>query len=130
MNYISAQINPTTDTLEFRAVFPNPFEKLAQIALVPGQYVPVILTVGEDPNTLLVPGPALVESQVGTQVFVVNKDNKVESRTVEVGQAYKQQWIIKKGLKKGERVIYDGLQKVRPGVVVNIKAKDSPPQKG
>jgi membrane fusion protein (multidrug efflux system) len=49
---------------------------------------------------------------------------------VEVGQAYQQQWIIKKGLKKGERVIYDGLQKVRPGVVVNIKDKDSPPKKG
>ena len=130
MNYISAQINPTTDTLEFRATFPNPFEHLAQIALVPGQYVPVILTVGEDPNTLLVPGPALVESQVGTQVYVVNKDNKVETRKVEVGQAYKQQWIIKKGLKKGERVIYDGLQKVRPGIVVNIKDKESAPEIG
>jgi len=129
MNYISAQINPTTDTLEFRAAFPNPFGDLAQIALVPGQYVPVILTVGEDPNTLLVPGPALVESQVGTQVYVVDRDNKVESRTVEVGQAYKQQWIIKKGLEKGERVIYDGLQKVRPGVIVNIKDKDSSAQK-
>ena len=130
MNFISAQINPTTDTLEFRAVFPNPFEKLAQIALIPGQYVPVILTVGEDPNTLLVPGPALVESQVGTQVYVVNDENKVESRTVEVGQAHKQQWIIKKGLKEGERVIYDGLQKVRPGVVVNIKEKAATPDKG
>jgi membrane fusion protein (multidrug efflux system) len=129
MNFISAQINPTTDTLEFRAVFPNPFDKLSQIALIPGQYVPVILTVGEDPNTLLVPGPALVESQVGTQVYVVNEDNKVESRTVEVGQAYQQQWIIKKGLKKGERVIYEGLQKVRPGAVVNIKDKDSTEQK-
>jgi membrane fusion protein (multidrug efflux system) len=130
MNFISAQIDPTTDTLEFRAVFPNPFGEMSQIALIPGQYVPVILTVGEDPNTLLVPGPALVESQVGTQVYVVNQENKVESRKVEVGQAYQQQWIIKKGLKKGERVIYDGLQKVRPGVVVNIKDKDSPPKKG
>jgi membrane fusion protein (multidrug efflux system) len=129
LNYISAQIDPTTDTLEYRAVFPNPIEDLAQLALIPGQYVPVRLTVGEDPNTL-VPGPALVQSQVGTQVYVVNKDNKVESRTVEVGQAYKQQWIIKKGLKKGARVIYDGLQKIRPGVLVNIKAKESTPKKG
>jgi len=125
MNYISAQINPTTDTLEFRAVFPNPFEHLAQIALIPGQYVPVILTVGEDPNTFLIPGPALVQSQVGTQVYVVSQDNKVESRTVEVGESHQQQWIIKKGLEKGERVIYDGLQKVRPGVLVNIKEKES-----
>jgi membrane fusion protein (multidrug efflux system) len=86
--------------------------------------------VGEDPKTLLVPGAALVQSQIGTQVYVVNKDNKVESRTVEVGQAYKQQWIINKGIKKGERVIYNGLQKVRPGEVVNIKDKESTPKKG
>jgi RND family efflux transporter MFP subunit len=129
MNYISAQINPTTDTLEFRAEFPNPFDKPEEIALLPGQYVPVFLTVGEDPNTLLVPGPALVESQVGSQVYVVNEENKVESRTVEVGQAYKQQWIIKKGLKPGERVIYEGVQKVRPGMVVNIKTRESTPKK-
>ena len=128
MNYISAQIDPTTDTLEFRATFPNPFGHPAQIALVPGQYVPVILTVGEDPDTLLVPGPSLVQSQVGTQVYVVNKENKVESRKVEVGQAYKQQWIIKKGIKKGERVIYDGVQKVHPGAVVNVTDKE--PAKG
>ena len=48
---------------------------------------------------------------------------------MEVGQAYKQQWIIKKGLKEGERVIYDGLQKVRPGMIVNIKDKESTPKK-
>ena len=66
------------------------------------------------------PGPALVESQGGTQVYVVSEDNKVDSRTVEVGQAYKRQWIIKKGLKKGERVIYDGLQKVCPGMEVKV----------
>ena len=129
MSYISAQIDPTTDTMEFRAEFPNPLVQREQIALIPGQYVPVHLTVGEDPNALLVPGPALVQSQIGTQVYVVNKDNKVESRTVEVGQAYQQKWIIKKGLKKGERVIYDGLQKVRPGMVVNIKTKESTPKK-
>lgn len=130
MSYISAQIDPTTDTLEFRAEFPNPLVKREQIALIPGQYVPVHLTVGEDPNTLLVPGPALVQSQVGTQVFIVNADNKVESRTVEVGRAYQQQWIITKGLKKGERVIYQGLQKIRPGVVVNVRSEDSPPKEG
>ncbi len=129
LNFISAQIDPTTDTMEYRAVFPNPKDRSAHIALIPGQYVPVRVTVGEDPNTLLIPGPALVESQVGTQVYVVNEDNKVESRKVEVGRSYKQQWIIKNGLKKGERVVYDGVQKVRAGVVVNIKDKDSAPQK-
>lgn len=129
LDYISAQIDPDTDTLEYRAIFPNPVDRTALLALIPGQYVPVMVTVGEDPNTLLIPGPSLVESQVGTEVYVVNQDNKVESRKVDVGQAYKQQWIIKKGLKEGERVIYDGVQKVRPGMVVSIKDNNSTPAK-
>ena len=58
---------------------------------------------------------------IGKQVFVVNAENKVESRSVEVGRGYQDQWIIKKGLKKGEKVIVEGTQKVRPGVVVNAK---------
>ena len=77
---------------------------------------------GEDPAALLIPQPALVESQIGKQVFVVNADNKVESRSVEVGRGYQGQWIIKRGLKQGEKVIVEGTQKVRPGVVVNAKA--------
>ena len=63
----------------------------------------------------------LVESQIRKQVFVVNQDNKVESRSVEVGRGYQGQWVIKKGLKKGEKVIVEGTQKVRPGMVVNAK---------
>ena len=75
--------------------------------------------------TLLIPQPALVESQIGKQVFVVNADNKVESRSVEVGRGYQGQWVIKKGLKKGEKVIVEGTQKVRPGMVVNSKTYSS-----
>ncbi len=67
----------------------------------------------------LIPKEALVESQAGSQVFVVGKDNKVEVRTVDVGRSYKQQWLIKKGLKKGERVIVKGTQKVHAGMVVS-----------
>ena len=89
--------------------------------LIPGQYAPVRLILGEDPAALLIPQPALVESQIGRQVFVVNADNKVESRSVEIGRGYQGQWVIKKGLKKGEKVIVEGTQKVRPGVVVNAK---------
>ena len=62
-----------------------------------------------------------MESQIGNQVFVVDGDNKVESRSVEVGRGYQGQWVIRKGLKKGEKVIVEGTQKVRPGVVVNTK---------
>ena len=52
---------------------------------------------------------------------MVDQDNKVESRSVEVGRGYQGQWVIKKGLKKGEKVIVEGAQKVRPGMVVNAK---------
>jgi len=121
LNFVSAQIDPATDSLTVRAVFPNPLQQSQAVTLIPGQYVPVRLTVGKDPDALLIPEPALVESQIGNQVYVVGKDNKVESRTVEVGKSYQRQRIISKGLKKGEKVIVEGTQKVRPGVVVNPK---------
>jgi len=75
----------------------------------------------EDPAALLIPQPALMELQIGRQVFVVNADNKVESRSVEVGRGYQGQWVIKKGLKQGEKVIVEGTQKARPGMVVDAK---------
>ena len=119
LDFISSQIDPTTDTLTFRAVIANDFSHSSEGDLVPGQYVPVRLVPGERPDALLVPKPALLENQAGQQVYVVDKDNKVVSRTVEVGQPYKDQWVIKSGVEKGERVIVEGLQKVRPGRVVD-----------
>jgi membrane fusion protein (multidrug efflux system) len=56
--------------------------------------------------------------------MVVDKDNKVESRVVEVDRAYDGQWVIGKGLNKGEKVIVDGLQKVRSGATVRVKQGD------
>ena len=122
VNFISFQINPTTDTVLVRGIIPNNKDQaVGDYDLIPGQYAPVRLILGEDPAALLIPQPALVESQIGKQVFVVNADNKVESRIVEVGRGYQGQWIIKKGLKKGEKVIVEGTQKVRPGMVVDAK---------
>jgi membrane fusion protein (multidrug efflux system) len=122
VNFISYQINPTTDTVLVRGIIANNKDQaVGDYDLIPGQYAPVRLIVGQNPAALLIPQPALVESQIGKQVFVVNADNKVESRSVEVGRGYQGQWIIKKGLKKGEKIIVEGTQKVRPGVVVNAK---------
>jgi membrane fusion protein (multidrug efflux system) len=122
INFISFQINPTTDTVLVRGIIPNKKDQgVGDFDLIPGQYAPVRVILGQDPAALLIPQPALVESQIGKQVFVVNAENKVESRSVEVGRGYQHQWIIKKGLKKGEKVIVEGTQKVRPGVVVNAK---------
>ena len=81
---------------------------------------------GERPDALLIPKPALLETQAGQQVYVVDKDNKVASRTVEIGQPYEGQWVVKSGLEKGERVIVEGLQKVRPGGVVDPAPPPAP----
>jgi RND family efflux transporter MFP subunit len=122
INFISFQINPATDSVLVRAVLPNTRSKdVGDYELIPGQYAPVRLILGEDANALLIPQAALVENQVGKQVFVVKAENKVEVRNVEVGRSYKNQWIIQKGLKKGEKVIVEGTQKVKPGVVVKPK---------
>ena len=122
INFISFRINPTTDSVLVRATLPNRKSGgTGGYDLIPGQYAPVRLILGENANALLIPQPALVESQIGKQVFVVNADNKVETRKVEIGRGYQGQWIIKKGLKKGEKVIVEGTQKVRPGVVVKPK---------
>ena len=122
VDFISFQINPTTDTVLVRGIIANKKDQgVGDYDLIPGQYAPVRLILGQDPAALLIPQPALVESQIGKRVFVVNQENKVESRSVEAGRGYQGQWVIKKGLKKGEKVIVEGTQKVRPGVVVNAK---------
>jgi RND family efflux transporter MFP subunit len=123
LNFISFVIDPTTDSLTARGVFANPKKtQLGDFDLMPGQYVPVKLTVGEIPDALVIPQTALVETQAGKHVYVVGDGNKVEHRNVETGQAYNQNWVVTKGLKKGENIIVEGLQKVRPGIVVKPKA--------
>ena len=120
VDFISAEIDPSTDSLLFRALVPKAPELPRNVDLVPGQYAQVRLFLGENPDALLIPAQALVETQAGTHVFVVGKDNKVEHRTVEVGTSYQQQRVIRKGLKKGERVITEGVQKVKSGMVVRV----------
>lgn len=124
LDFVSAQVDPTTDSLEARAVFPNEAITASATVLLPGQYAPLNLVAGSQPDAVLIPEVALVQSQVGTHVMVVDKDNKVESRVVEVDRAYDGQWVIRKGLAKGEKVIVDGLQKVRSGVTVKVKQSD------
>jgi membrane fusion protein (multidrug efflux system) len=126
VDFISFRINPTTDSVTVRAVFPNKHIGSGDYDLIPGQYAPVRLILGENPDALLIPETALVETQAGTHVFVVGKDNKVESRKVVAGSSYKQQRVINEGLKLGESVIIEGVQKVRPGMAVKPEAAASP----
>jgi membrane fusion protein, multidrug efflux system len=118
-----------TGTLSIVAEFPNP-----NALLRPGQFGRVRLAATVAENALLVPQKAVTELQSAQVVYVVGPDNKVELRSVVVGQRVGQDYIITEGLKSGERIIAEGLQKVRPGDTVNPTEQpltsEKPPAKG
>ena len=76
------------------------------------------LTVGETPDTLVIPQTAVVETQAGAHVYVVGQDNKVELRMLELGASHGTKRIVTKGLEQGERVIAVGVQKVKARIEV------------
>lgn len=130
LDFVSAQIDPATDTHAMRAEFPNPRRSegrglIAPAILTPGQYVPLRLTVGSQPDAVVITASALVQSQLGTHVFVVDDNDTAEFRIVEIDRPYNRQWIIGKGLEPGERVIVQGVQKVRNGTVVKAMSQKS-----
>ena len=117
-DFISAEVDPDTDTLQARAEFPNSSGPRDYGTLISGQYVPIVLTVGHHPDALLIPRAALLETQDGRFVYVLGKDDKVEKRQIAIGSGHQGDWVVHEGLKEGERVIVSGLQKVRSGAEV------------
>jgi membrane fusion protein (multidrug efflux system) len=103
-----------TGTLSLVAEFPNP-----KAMLRPGQFGRVRMALTEAKDALLVPQKAVTEMQSATIVYVVGADNKVALRTVTLGDRVGEDYIVTDGLKPGERIVVEGLQKVRPGDVVN-----------
>ncbi len=96
-----------------RAVFPNP-----EGLLVDGAFVTVKVEQTKAQPRLVIPRSALLLDQIGVYVLVVDKDNKVEVRRVTTAEAVNTDIAIASGLEVGDRVIVDGVQKVRPGQVV------------
>ena len=132
VDYVSAQIDTNTDMLEFRAIFKNTFQGADEVELLPGQYCPLTLDLGEVKDALLIPQAALVQGQEGAQVYVVTSDNTVQPRNVVVGSDYEDSFVVLKGLKAGETIISEGVQKVQPGMKVKPQTAGSPksaPQK-
>lgn len=126
LDYRSTQLDPNSDTFSARALFENPGNDNDK-PLIPGQYVPLYLTVGHRPNALLIPQTALMQSQEGDAVYVVDEHNKVERRSIQVDKAYQDSWLVGKGLKAGERVISAGTQKVRQtGMTVKVGQPPTP----
>ncbi|WP_263365264.1 efflux RND transporter periplasmic adaptor subunit [Edaphobacter bradus] len=109
------QVDAQTGAIRLCGIFPNP-----ENALRPGQYGRVRFVSYIRPAALLVPQKAVTELQGMYQVAVVGSDNKVSIRTVQVGERSGPMWIIEQGVKPGERVVVEGLQKVRDGMPVKI----------
>jgi membrane fusion protein, multidrug efflux system len=112
-DFTGSQVDESTDTIPMRASFPNPDR-----VLIDGQFANVVLRAEEAEPKLVVPIAALQVNQAGSYVLIVNGENKVEERRVTRGQEQGTEVVIQSGLEPGERVIVQGLQKVRPGQVV------------
>jgi membrane fusion protein (multidrug efflux system) len=117
------QVDVKTGTLKLQATFPNPGNVLR-----PGQYARIRAIIKTRRDALLVPQTAVTELQGSYQLAVVGSDNKVEIRPVKVGERDGTQWIIEDGLKPGERVVAEGLQKVQAGMIVNPRPSKAPAQ--
>ena len=111
---IDRQVDVKTGTILVAALFPNPDNLLR-----PGQFARVRAVTSTKEKALLVPQRAVTELQGTYQVAVVTPDNKVDVRPVKVGQRTGSFWIIDQGLHQGERVVVEGLQKLKAGMTVN-----------
>lgn len=122
--YAGLQIDVRTGTIQLAALFPNPDNFLR-----PGQYGRVRVATSVQKGALLVPQRSVTEVQGKYMVAVVGADNKVDIRTVKTAERIDNLWIISEGLKPGERVVVEGIQKVRPGMPVTPVAYAETPAK-
>ena len=110
------QVDPSTGTIRIVAAFPNPGNILR-----PGQYGRARVETNMKKGALLLPQSAVAQSQGTYQVAVIGNDHRVSMRTVKPGETVGTMWVIDEGLKPGEQVVVEGLQKIREGTLVTPK---------
>ena len=113
VDFIDRNVDPTTGAILLQASFPNPDGFIR-----PGQFARVKINIRNAENALLVPQKCLTELQGGYSLFVVNDKNIVENKAVQVGLSVDDYKLIKSGVSAGDRIILDGIQKVRAGMEV------------
>jgi membrane fusion protein (multidrug efflux system) len=114
-NLTDPQVDQQTDTLIMRAIIPNPERQLTD-----GEFVTAIIRERREAPRLVVPQAAVQIDQSGRYVLVVDDQNKVAQRRIETGPDQGTDVVVTSGIKEGEKVIIDGIQKVRPGQVVQV----------
>ncbi|HEX6949683.1 MAG TPA: efflux RND transporter periplasmic adaptor subunit [Nitrospira sp.] len=113
---VDRQVDTKTGTIRVAALFPNPNNLLR-----PGQFARVRAVTKMKEKAILIPQRAVTEMQGSYQAAVITPENKVDIRPIKVGQRSGSLWIIDQGLKPGERVVVEGLQKVKAGMTVDPK---------
>ncbi len=124
LDYVDPTVATNTDTLTLRGRIPNPLRSGSKAGeagdreLTDGEFVTVSLEGVEPVNQIVIPRSAILSDQQGNYVWVVGDANKVEQRRLQLGQSTPGLAVISAGLKEGETVVVDGVQRVRPGITV------------
>lgn len=133
LDYVSPTIATNTDTVTVRGVLPNPLmpdmpaNGPAPRELFDGEFVTVMMEGVEPITVLAIPRAAVLSDQQGDYVYVVDAENKAQRRPIQLGQSTPSTAVITNGLKEGERVISEGVQRVRPGEAVSPAPASPPP---
>jgi membrane fusion protein (multidrug efflux system) len=133
IDYVEPSVSATTDTILLRARIGNPVRQAAsegqpvERTLVDGAFVDVRVEGIEPVMALGIPRKAVLSDQQGDYVYVVGEDKKVEQRRIQLGQSTPTIAVIAGGLKEGELVVSEGIQRVRPGIEVNPGPASPPP---
>jgi membrane fusion protein (multidrug efflux system) len=125
LDFLDLSIDQATGTAAVRAEFPNPDR-----ILLPGQFVRARIEVGVRPNTFLIPQRAVQITPAGANVLVVDDEGTVAARPIKLGAQQSDQWVVLDGLRSGDRVIVDGIQKAQPGARVRVAMAAQPTATG
>ena len=121
LNFLDLSVDPSTGSVSQRAEFPNPGR-----ILLPGEFVRARIEAGINPRGIAIPQRAVMLSAQGASVMVVGAENIVAARPVKLGDMVGSEWVVLDGLKPGDRILLDGLQKVRPGMPVSPITEKAP----
>ncbi len=121
MEFRDVSVDPTTGTVTLRAVFPNPEE-----LLLPGMFVRAVVQEGVNRHAILIPQQAVSRDPKGNPLALsVDADSAVQQQFLTIDRAVGNQWLITSGLAPGDRIIIEGVQKVRPGVKVHAVSSEA-----